>query len=412
MKRLTAAGLCLLGLSGAVAGEGAADGAAAGGAAAVKELPARIRAARLAGEDFLAGSQDEKGAWGIVDPEVRDTPGYYSDTGITGFALVALAGAKDPARHAAVVGRGLAYLMGRRQEDGAFAEADENFVNYCTAMTLMALAEIDPKKYGEEIRGAARYIAASVRDTADAIDDFGGVRYYPENGRVADLNNTVYAAAALRRAEALGIPTDPKVYRAIETFASRVQNLEKTNDVLARVKRGVRDEDRGGFCYHVQETKANAGKPVSLPGGARAFSSYGAMTCAGILAYHHAGVPPEDPRIAAAWEWLERHYTLETHPGFAPGDDPARGQEGLYYYYHVLARACRVHGRHVVRTPAGERRWGEDLARRVLAAQSPDGSWVNASPRWFEGARPMTTALAIAVLDDCLAEISGKDGAR
>lgn len=318
---------------------------------------------------------------------------------------MALHRSADPARHARAIERGTAFLLGRRQEDGTFAPEEENWVNYKTSMALLALAETDPKRHKDDIRRAARAVAEGVQVETTSVDDFGGVRYNRANSRVADLNNTVYAAAALRRAEGLGIPADPKVYRAIETFVSRVQNLDGTNDVLARVGRGVRPEDRGGFPYHVRESKANAERPIPFPEGRKAYPSYGAMTCAGILAFHYAGVPLEDPRVAAAWDWLGRNYTLEANPGYAPKDDPAKGREGLYYYFHVLARACRVHGKHAIRTSGGDRPWAPELARRVLALQGADGSWVNDAGRWFEGEKCLATSLAVAALDDCLAEL-------
>lgn len=385
----------------------------AGTAAAVPEgedLAARVRAARVSAEDFLVSCQDAQGAWGIVfmpgpgsDP--GDKPYYQPDPGVTGFALVALRRSGDPARHARAIERGMAFLASRRQEDGTFAPEEENWVNYKTSMALLALAEIDPKRNMDDIRRAARAVAEGVQTETTSLDDFGGVRYNRANSRVADLNNTVYAAAALRRAEGLGIPADPRVYRAIETFVSRVQNLEGMNDVLDQVGRGIRPEDRGGFPYHVRESKANAEKPFPLPEGGKAYPSYGAMTCAGILAFHYAGVPLQDPRVAAAWEWLERNYTLEANPGYAPKDDPAKGKEGLYYYFHVLARSCRVHGKHAIRAPGGDRPWAPDLARRILSLQREDGSWVNDAGRWFEGEKCLATSLAVAALDDCLAEL-------
>ena len=64
--------------------------------------------------------------------------------------------------------------------------------------------------------------------------------------------------------------------------------------------------------------------------------SYGSMTYAGLKSMLYAGLGPEDPRVKAAYEGIRRYYTTAENPGL--------NDAGLYYYYHVFAKALDAIG--------------------------------------------------------------------
>ncbi len=379
------------------------------GPAAPAGLPEKIRQSMRAGGDFLAKSQDEKGAWGIVMPDKPGgAPAYRADVGITALSLYALAKCPDRARHQAALDKGVAFLMSRRRPDGSFADPDGMLVNYKTSVALLALGQINPEKHLKEIAFAKEAIVKSLHvDPAD-VRNYGGAGYLPSPGpgqeaRGADLNNTVFAAEAIRRAEELGIEVDPRIYQALATYVTRVQNLEMTNDILKELGRGVREEDKGGFPYRAEESKANEGQPIVLPDGRKVYPSYGSMTYAGLLSFIYASVGPEDPRVTAAWDWIRRHYTLEENPGMAVPRNPAKGQEGLYYYYHTFAKSCAKSGKKILEDAQGRKHpWAEELAGRIISLQKEDGSWINEHDRWYEGAKPLVTGYVLVALGYCL----------
>ena len=60
------------------------------------------------------------------------------------------------------------------------------------------------------------------------------------------------------------------------------------------------------------------------------------MTYAGLKSFLYAGLKKDDMRVKAAMDWIKRHYDLTENPGV--------GKQGLFYYYHVFAKALAVYG--------------------------------------------------------------------
>ena len=67
----------------------------------------------------------------------------------------------------------------------------------------------------------------------------------------------------------------------------------------------------GGFYY----TVAAGGQSMAGPTPDGGLRSYGSMTYAGFKSMIYAGVEPDDPRVKAAYEWIQKHYTLDENPG-------------------------------------------------------------------------------------------------
>ena len=84
---------------------------------------------------------------------------------------------------------------------------------------------------------------------------------------------------------------------------------------------------------------------------------------------------------------------------FTVNENPKMGQDGLYYYYMTLAKALSLYG-DPIKNAKGERiDWREEIARRLLALQKSDGSWVNGSDRWKEAEPVLATSYAIITLN-------------
>ena len=160
----------------------------------------------------------------------------------------------------------------------------------------------------------------------------------------------------------------------------------------------------GGAAYYPGDSKA--GFEV-LEDGRKIPRSYGSMTYALLKGFVFAGLDKEDPRVKACWKWLQENYTLDVNPGFEGSADPTAAYQGLFYYFHSMARALNVFDADVIVDGDGESHaWRPELAGRVIAMQSKlDGSWVNENaPRWWEGNPVLATSYALLTL----AETRGK----
>ena len=138
---------------------------------------------------------------------------------------------------------------------------------------------------------------------------------------------------------------------------------------------------------------SNAGAS-ERPDGTKALRSYGSMSYAGLLSFIYAELSPQDPRMAAARDWLDNHFTLEENPGL--------GDQGLYYYYHLMAKAlaARAPGSAPGRADRGvPPRWAESLAHKLLQLQSGNGSWANRNSRWMEADPVLASAYSMLALE-------------
>ena len=121
------------------------------------------------------------------------------------------------------------------------------------------------------------------------------------------------------------------------------------------------------------------------------------MTYAGFKSLLYAGLDVEDPQVQTALKWLRRHWTLDENPGL--------GEQGYYYYLHVMSRALRAFGQHSITDDSGNvHDWRRELAEQLLGLQEPDGSWINRkSDRWLEGESCLVTAYAVLALEEVMA---------
>jgi squalene-hopene/tetraprenyl-beta-curcumene cyclase len=271
--------------------------------------------------------------------------------------------------------------------------------NYNTAIAISALAVSREAEYKPAIVKALAYLRTlQWSDNIEGVDakmkvaasdpKYGGFGY-GKRGR-PDLSNTQWALEALKEA---GVPPTDPAFTAALKFATRCQNLSETND-----QKWAGDD--GGFVYvdTGQEGSNPAGEYIS-PDGRLMFHSYGSMTYAGLKSMIYAGLTKDDPRVKAAWGWIQNNYSVDENAGMAQaGPDQAKG--GLYYYYYTMAKALHAYGEPTIIDPAGRKHdWRAELAAKIASLQRPDGSLMG-QRKWMEDNPVLVTAYAMLALEE------------
>jgi squalene-hopene/tetraprenyl-beta-curcumene cyclase len=285
-----------------------------------------------------------------------------------------------------VLAKALAYLEKSVKDDGGVY--DKFLANYTTSVAIMAFREANTNgKYDTILKNASNFIKGlQIEESTTDLSKLnkGGFAYGKEGGH-PDASNTAFAIEAMIAA---GVDkNDPAIKKAIE-FMSKCQNLPGEFNPLGFATKATLD-DKGGLTYR-PDTKDNA--YATADGGLR---SLGGMTYGGLKSFLYAGVSKDDYRVKAAIGWIRAHYTLEENPGL--------GQSGLYYYYHVFAKAMEALGEYPFADAKGTKHyWKRELFDALAKRQQADGSWRNAGDKTFgEGDPNLATAFAILSLSYC-----------
>ena len=309
-------------------------------------------------------------------------------------ALPLVAFHRDPAQRFATadfVTKGYGYLRGFAQADGGIYAKDAGLANYNTSVCLLALAGANEPKDLDLLLKARAYVVGQQASGMAKPETDGGIGYgttgaSPKRGH-PDLDNTVVALEALRATKHLVADkpgTKDLNWNAAIEFVSRCQNLPSNKQPWAS---GDAD-NKGGFIYF--PGSSNAGE-VTLAGGGKALRSYGSMSYAGLLSFIYADVKRDDPRVIAAVEWLNKHYTLAENPGLE--------QQGYFYYLHLMAKGLTAAGITEIKVGGKKSDWRRDLAMRLMKLQQPDGSWSNEVPRWKENNPVLVTTYCALTLE-------------
>ena len=309
----------------------------------------------------------------------------YAGPGVTAVVTAGILrhgrGPDDP-----VVAKSLAYLETFVQPDGAVSLKDSMYRNYETCLALVCFAEANGDgRYDKLIENAEEFLKHNQWTEAQGQNvsspNYGGAGYGKH--KRPDLSNTQFLVDALRAA---GTGPDDEAMKKALIFVSRCQNLESQHNTLPWA---AKNPD-GGFYYTAAAGgESQAGKTPN--GGLR---SYGSMTYAGLKSMIHAGVDQDDPRVKAAIKWIQQNYDLSSNPGM--------GNSGLYYYYHVFAKALDAAKVDVLVDAEGKPHdWRRDLAAKLLERQRSDGSWLNEDSRWLEGEPSLVTGYVLLALSYC-----------
>ncbi len=284
-----------------------------------------------------------------------------------------------------LVAKSLKYLEGFVQSDGGIYQPDTFYKNYETSLCVLCFAEANRNgSYDKLLKGADRFLKGLQWDEGEgqekSSNSYGGAGYGQH--KRPDLSNTAFLVDALK---ATGNGADDEAIKKALVFISRCQNLESEHNTT---KYASKNPDGGFYYTPADDGDSKAGETAE--GGLR---SYGSMTYAGLKSMIYAGVGPEDPRVKAAFRWVQKHYDVKTNPGM--------GSSGLYYYFHTFAKALDAIGENQIEGADGSRHdWRRELRQELLSRQQPDGSWVNAkASRWLEGDPNLVTGYVLLTLD-------------
>ena len=333
--------------------------------------PKELQAVLDKGYDFLKGKQGQDGSW-----MTRVGPGV---TALTAAALVkAGKPADDP-----VVAKAIEYVTTFVQKDGGVYS--RGLETYTTALAIVAFKECNKDgKYDKVIAAAVKYLRGvqESNGTDDKKLEFGGAGYGTKSR--PDTSNTGFFVEALIASGAA--KDDPAVKKAL-AFLSKAQNLPGEYNDQPFAKKAT-DEELGGFVYEPSAQGDEKSPKRTAAGGLR---SEGGMTYVGLKSFLYAGVDKSDKRVEAAVKWVRKHYTLDENPGMK--------QSGLFYYYHVFAKAMDALGEDQFADAEGKKHpWRKELFDKLKGKQATDGSWVNTDASFMENSPELCTAFALLSL--------------
>lgn len=353
------------------------------------ELPSRtdvsllkeVARAQEHGRAWLAQQQEADGSW-------RHHPA------ITALAVTSLLQAGT---HKAAAERGLTFILSNVKTNGAIYGGGESdkYPNYSTAICSMALMAAGKPEYRDAILKARQFLLNSQFDETRGVlstdASYGGIGY----GRreKPDLSNMQWALEAIHLTESLEKDPAKKNWelhwaKAVQ-FLQRCQNLPAVNDQPWAKK--AADQDLGGFIYMPGPPPVSFAEDEAKAADAP-LRSYGSMSYAGLKSYIYAGLSKDDPRVVAAVGWIKRNYTLEENPNL--------GTQGLFYYYHTLAKALKAAGDDTFTDAAGKSHdWRHELMKKLVSLQSFEGFWQNANNRWMENDPVLVTTYSLLTLN-------------
>jgi len=345
------------------------------------------------GLTFLLTQRNRDGGWGFA-------PGR-SHPALTAMALKAFSQHPDYGGDSPVVAKGFECLLKFRQPDGGFYVPEEGNINYVTSVSVMALAAAGNPRHKEVLDKAVAFLRGQqiVPDSRDPKNEViskdhpyvGGVSY-GRHGR-PDLSNEGMWISAMHAA---GVPgDDPAMQRAL-AFVKRLQNRTEGTEGQSFVVRG---EDDGGFVYAVRRQGATFVPESKAGEGPKGLRSYGSMTYIGFMSMLYASAAKDDPRVVAAYDWIRKYWRLDSNPNMPE----AQSREGLYYYYHVFAKALSAWGHDIIPDTRGvKHNWRHELIEMLNRQQKANGSWANTASRWMEKSPVLVTCYSVLALQEAL----------
>ncbi len=333
---------------------------------------------------WLKANQNSNGWW--------STPDHPA---VTALALMAFNG--DPLKRYqgkadGSLQKGYDAILRNVKTDGSIFGT--NLVTYNTSISMMGLLSANDARFNDAIRNARRFLVGIQTDFGEKgkVDsEFdGGFGYGTTNSSRSDLANTIQALEAIYYSKHLALDqpeTKGLNWQAAIHFLQACQNLPGSN---SETWVSGDSTNRGGFVYY--PGRSMAGGETNSVSGRVALRSYGSMSYAGLLSFIYADLKKDDPRVTAVLEWLGKNYTVEENPGL--------GKAGLYYYYHLMAKALAT--AQIDRLPIREGKiatWSQDLALKLMELQARDGSWANDNVRWWEKDPVLDTAYSVLALE-------------
>ncbi|HTV48948.1 MAG TPA: prenyltransferase/squalene oxidase repeat-containing protein [Phycisphaerae bacterium] len=334
------------------------------------------------GLNYLLANQGKDGSW-VPQP----------GPAVTALAVKGLLMAGYSPDFPAIV-NGMKFIESFHKADGGFY--DQALPTYNTAIVLSTLAIFPGHKYDDQIKMAQKFLE-SLQAMAPDKDNYGatitpsnswyGGWSYGSTSARPDLSNSSFAIEALHDS---GVSCDDPVMKRALVFVTHCQELDTTNPLPF-----AKGQDDGGFIYTPAMGGESSFGDVDHLTGPSTLTSYGSMTYAGFKSMIYAGLTANDPRVAAALDWIRSHWTLESNPG--SGDS----KSGLFYYYLMFTRALVAFGQpEIVDDQGTVHDWRSEMQGQLGVLQQPDGSWVNKwSDRWLESTPQLVTCYCCIILD-------------
>ncbi|MBZ5560325.1 MAG: terpene cyclase/mutase family protein [Acidobacteriia bacterium] len=316
------------------------------------------------GAAYLKSQQKPDGTW-------ENHPGV---TAMVAAALLHQPGARTQA--AQTTAKTLEYLRSLAKPDGGIYVKD--IPHYITATAVMALVAAGDPKDTPIIEKGRRYLAEHILDEGEGVSPsnkfYGGLGWGgTSDGGRADIISLEYGLRAMKEA---GVAANDAAWQKTVQFLQRTQNIGELND------QGFPGDD-GGFMYYPGYSQAGETR------------SYGAATYAGIMSYAWANVKKDDRRVQVVLKWVRNNYTVDENPGL--------GQKTVYYYYMVFAKALQAIGEPVIVDAKGvSHNWREDLGRKLLSLQHPEGYWVNTVPDEMQDNKVLVTTFTMMAIEAAL----------
>ena len=336
------------------------------------------------GNEYLKAQQDKDGFW-----REAKYPAYT--------ALALTAAVRSPSyEEADYIDKGYAWLAQQQKDDGGIY--GKGLGTYNTATSIVALVATGDETYHPAILKARRFLINQQTDwdtKGEADNKYDGGIGYGGSYQHSDLSNTYLSIEALKLSrhiaqdDASGKQPELNWEAAIQ-FISRTQNLKETNDL-------PETGNDGSFNYFPGNSKAGH---RTNPDGSKVLRGYGSMSYAALLSMIYAELDENDIRVTAVKDWLSENFTVKENPGLATKEDPSLGQQGLFYYYHTMAKGLAAANVDTLSAKDGKQiDWRNALSNALLSTQAPDGSWVNKNSRWWESDPVLVTAYAILTLE-------------
>lgn len=353
--------------------------------------------------DYDLARMRENAARFLLEPEQRVGEqwgfGPYPDLGITSMVLGALLAIPEDQRSKELnqeIQAGLDRVAKGQHPDGSIHNGQ--VIAYTTSVAILALAKSKNPEHQAVVQRARAFLTQLQSDEGEGYGEdhkyFGGIGYGGDER--PDLSNLQMAMDALAAA---GADSNDEAVKKALVFLQRVQNRSESNPGTAQNDGGVfvAGNDGGGI-YAPGESPAGT---ETLKDGKQAARSYGSMTYALLKGFLYAGLPKDDPRVVAAYDWLRKHYSVDENPGFEASSDPDAAAQGYFYYLHTMARTLDLYGVDTLEDGAGKSHaWRKEIAARLASLQRADGAWINErAERWWEGNPVLATAYALLALE-------------
>lgn len=332
-----------------------------------------------------------------LNKEQNSSSGHWGEAdypALTGLALRATLGHPEPSmvkKFAQNREAGFAFLLSNVRSDGGIY--GKGLASYNTSICMMALMQTKEARYEQKIRNARSFLINQQADfdkKGEVDNTFDGGVGYGARWAHSDLSNTHLAMEALYYAKNTLQPKEGDDldldWDAAIAFVQKCQNLPGSNKEKWVSEH---EDDRGGFVYFPGSSMAGERESAD---GSKSLRSYGSMSYAGLLSFIYAEMKEDDPRLVAVRDWLQAHFAIEENPGM--------GKQGLFYYYHTMAKALSLSGIETIKDEKGkERDWKRELTLELLNLQDPKGFWINENGRWWERDPILVTSYALLALE-------------